>query len=324
MNDDVRRPDRESGDLGHPVVRGGRHPVSSVVVLGDGPAGTVAAAAAALNGDRATLLGLGRIPDPGTLETLDLRAASALAGLGWYDPVVERAVPCGPEGWVVDRAWLDPLLRDLAAAAGVRIRTLADRVRTRQDDEATEAVVGVLAAGRHTPGPRRDLGPDRTVLTVSLPPAALPGLRGRRVEVAAGPCWSAIGDGVTCSVSLTLTGALASRGPDALRAVWRRALGSAPSWLPDEAADQVPRVDQVRAQIRLSDGGPRAAGDAALCVDPLSGRGLTLALEGGVRCLDDGYDRWLVEQSAEYVAAARAAYDAVGLDPAALTVRARA
>jgi 2-polyprenyl-6-methoxyphenol hydroxylase-like FAD-dependent oxidoreductase len=296
-----------------------------VVVLGDGPAGASAAAAATRQGLDAVLLGHGRVAAPGTLEVLDARATSALLALGWYDAVVSRAMPChavvvrwdaddyvertsllapGGLGWVVDRAWFDPLVRARAAADGVRRLDAAD------------APVTVLATGKHAPGERRALGPDLVTLTAALPAAAAPGLRGRLVvESVDDGWWSAVADEETCAVSFTLPRASAPRGTSALRALWQGAVGRGPAWLPRDAGRLVPRARPVRSQLSVSTDGPLRVGDAALSVDPLSGHGLTLALEGGLRCLAHGYEEWLVQQADEHAAAGEALYTEGLFDP---------
>lgn len=296
----------------------------TIVVLGDGPAGSSAAAAAARQGSKAVLLGRGLVHPTGTLEVLDARATSALLELGWYDAVVSRALPChavvagwggdeyversslltpGGLGWVVDRAWFDPLVRARAAADGVR------RV------DAAAAPVTVLAAGKHAPGERRALGPDLVTLTAALPAGLVPGVRGCLVvDAVEGGWWSAVADEETGALSFTLPRALAPQGTGALRALWQRAVRHGPVWLPREAERLAPRARPVRSQLSVSTGGPRRVGDAALSVDPLSGHGLTLALEGGLRCRTDGYDDWLVQQADEHAAAARTVYAEAGFD----------
>jgi len=296
----------------------------TVIVRGDGPAGASAAAAAARQGLDAVLLGHGRVAPPGTLEVLDARATSALLALGWYDAVVSRALPChavvvrwdgddylertslltpGGLGWVVDRAWFDPLVRARAEADGVR------------QVDAADAPVTILAAGKHSPGERRSLGPDLVTLTAALPTSAGRGLRGRLVvEAVEGGWWSAVADEATYAVSLTLPRASAPRGTSALRALWQQASRQGPAWLPHEAERLMPRARPVRSQLSRSTDGPRRVGDAALSVDPLSGHGLTLALEGGLRCLADGYQQWLVQQADQHAAAGEALYAQAGFD----------
>lgn len=307
--------------------------MTAVMVLGDGPAGAAAAIEAARRGRTTVLVGRGRTAPCGTLEVLDGRAASALVALGCYDAVVARAVPCdavvarwggdayvertslltpGGLGWVVDRAWFDPLLRALAASNGVRLTAASHLV---------DASVTVLATGKHAPGERRALGPDLLSLTAALPASAMTSMSGRLlVEAVAGAWWTAVSDGETCALSLTLPAASTPRGTDGLRAAWHQAVARGPAWLPPAAGQAAPRVRRVRSRLSLTTGGPRRAGDAALSVDPLSGHGLTLALEGGRRCLDDGYDRWLSGQAAEHAAAGRVAYAEAGLELAAWTV----
>jgi hypothetical protein len=54
----------------------------------------------------------------------------------------------------------------------------------------------------------------------------------------------------------------------------------------------------------------RLVGDAALSVDPLSGRGITLALEGASRCDDPDYPDWIAETAREHDRIQREVYRA--------------
>ena len=113
-------------------------------------------------------------------------------------------------------------------------------------------------------------------------------------------------DGETTCLSYTVL----HRGDDtcALREVWHTALRQGPAWLPAYADWPDPRVRPVRSHLALGDPPVRRVGDAALSVDPLSGHGLTLALEGALRCLDDDYPDWLQAQAEDHARAARSAY----------------
>lgn len=297
-----------------------------VVVLGDGPAGVAAATTAARRGRPALLVGRGRTHPPGTLEMLSGRATAALVALGWYERVTARAAACdaivsqwrtegyverpsvlepGELGWIVDRAWLDPLLRDLAIADGVAPCEAA---------ATGDAEVVVVATGKHAPGVGRRLGPDMAALTVLLPSAAVEGLVGRLlVDAAHDGWWSALDDGASLAVSYTTATASLVGGRPIVREVWRRAVARAPWWLPRSTADADLRIRPIRSRLVLGEPGSPRVGDAALCVDPLSGHGLTLALEGGLRCLDQGYPEWLVDQAEAHESAGRAAYEAGGL-----------
>ena len=301
----------------------------TTVVVGVGPAGAAAAAAAARRGERATLVGVARDHPSGTLEVLSGRAAESLVDLGWYDAVVARACPCdaivsrwaddsyverssllepGGLGWVVDRAWFDRLLRGLAAHDGV-VR-LANRAET-----PASSTRQVLATGKHAPssGARRVLGPDLVALTSTMPAGFVADLSSRLVvEASDQGWWSALDDGVHAAVTFTTDLVHLAGQPDAARRTWARAVASGPGWLPATAADTVPRVRPIRS--RLHEVGPGAAvrvGDAALSVDPLSGHGLALALEGAVRCADQDYLSWLRAQADAHEHAGRAAYEAV-------------
>ncbi len=295
-----------------------------MVVVGDGPAGCAAAVAATLLGRVATLVGRGRVHPRGTLELLSAQAGAALVELGWYAEVIARATLCsavvsrwggpgyversavlepGGLGWIVDRSWFDPLVRDLAGSSVVRTSVGA---------EARPAEVEVVVAtGKHTPGRRRSLGPDQTTLSVVLPSTETSVGR-LLIEVAPAGWWSALDDGS----SLTVTYATSRDGPLAGRTgvgeLWRAALEIAPGWVPSSAAEAVPRLRPARSSMALVEPGSLRVGDAALSVDPLSGHGLTLALEGGLRCLHAGYADWLLDQARSHEAAGLDLYATAG------------
>ncbi|GAA4757355.1 hypothetical protein GCM10023350_48690 [Nocardioides endophyticus] len=279
------------------------------VVLGDGPAGCAAACALRLASHDVVLAGRGRVHPPGTLELLSGRAASALVTLGLYDAVVSRALPCHMivsrwgtasyderpsllepfgHGWIVDRHWLDPLLRALARAAGA---------------VPGSGVPTVIATGQNAAGEWRPLGPDRVTLTAVVP--SREELRGHLlVESATTGWWSALDDGVRCAFSWTVP---AGPGRAELIASWRRALAVGPSVLPADLDHRELTLRPSRSRL-TTNLGPARVGDAALSVDPLSGHGLTLALEGAVRCLDPDHAVWLRGQAEEHADSARLTY----------------
>jgi 2-polyprenyl-6-methoxyphenol hydroxylase-like FAD-dependent oxidoreductase len=283
--------------------------VTPQVVLGDGPAGCAAARALRLAGHPVALSGRGRVHPPGTLELLSGRAASALVTLGWYDAVVAWAQPCDAvvsrwgtpvyderpallepygHGWIVDRHRLDPLLRSLARSAGAVPGT----------GEPT-----VLATGQNAAGEWWPLGPDQVTLTAVVP--SRPELCGRLVvESDVGGWWSALDDGTRGAVSWTTPA-----GPDrsGLGRAWSAALATGPAWLPGLTHATL-AIRPSRSRVAVATDVPVRVGDAALSVDPLSGHGLTLALEGAVRCLDPDQPAWLRAQAEELAEAGRAAY----------------
>jgi flavin-dependent dehydrogenase len=301
----------------------------TTVVLGAGPAGSAAAAAARKHGDLVWLVGSPRDHPAGTLEVLSGRATVDLTALGWYDDVVALAQPCdaiiirwsgtryteriamlepGGLGWVVDRAWFDPLLRRLATHAGVtRVAAQAQTPSGRL----------VLATGKHTRAndPRRMLAPNTVALTISAQSGTITDL-GRRliVEATPGGWWSALDDGRHLAVCY-VTEPAAARGRAHIRDAWARALRTGPSWLPSGIERAEPRVRPIRSWLQPGAGSsPTRVGDCALSVDPLSGHGLALALEGALRCHDPGYGSWLADQADLHAEQGRALHSSVDYD----------
>lgn len=300
----------------------------TTVVVGAGPAGAAAAAAAARRGERTWLVGRTRDHPCGTLEILSGRARGSLVALGWYDAVVARARPCdaivsrwaddayierpallepGGLGWIVDRAWFDPLLRELAARDGVE--------EVANGAETPAGARRVLATGKHAPssGTRRMLGPDLLALTATMPGGSMIDLASRLlVDVADDGWWSAVDDGTLAAVTFTTDVAQLPDGPDLPRRAWARTVASGPSWLPSAADKTVPRVRPIRSRLHLeAPGAVVRVGDAALSVDPLSGHGLALALEGAMRYTEPDYPSWLREQADAHELAGRTMYEAV-------------
>jgi flavin-dependent dehydrogenase len=295
----------------------------SVVVVGAGPAGAAAAVAAAQGGERVWLVGRSSNRRAGTLEVISGRAARALAALGWHAAVVDRARACdsivarwaddayverssllepGGHGWIVDRSWFDPLVRTLAARAGVScVHDMAD---------VPSAHRRILATGKHAPssGARRLLGPPLVALTVSWPSGAVGDLEGRLVvDATERGWWSALDDGVATAATYTTD---RPHGAGVLES-WRRAVLAAPAWLPRRALDGPVRVRPIRQRLQLSGSSSEVrVGDAALSVDPLSGHGLALALEGAVRHDAADYESWLSAQADAHHRARADAYRA--------------
>ena len=99
----------------------------------------------------------------------------------------------------------------------------------------------------------------------------------------------------------------AGPGRSDLRRAWSAALATGPAWLPGLTRATL-TIRPSRSRVAVATDVPVRVGDAALSVDPLSGHGLTLALEGAVRCLDPDQPAWLRAQAEEHADAARAAY----------------
>jgi 2-polyprenyl-6-methoxyphenol hydroxylase-like FAD-dependent oxidoreductase len=310
-------------------IRQGGHHSLTAVVIGAGPGGAAAAAVAARRGEPAWLVDRGRDHPYGTLEVLSGRARDSLIKLGWYDSVVGRARPCDAiimrwaddcyvertgmlephgHGWVVDRAWFDPLVRQLAVRDGV-IR-VANRNATPLDARR------VLATGKHTPttGARRALGPDMVAVTAVLPTGSVENLAARLlVEAVEDGWWSALDDGEWAAVTYVTVAPQLRDGTSQIKQMWAQAVGSGPSWMPAAAANATPRVRPIRNRLQRDRHGDAVVrvGDAALSVDPLSGHGLALALESAIRHADADYQCWLRELADAYEHTGRQAYAAV-------------
>jgi 2-polyprenyl-6-methoxyphenol hydroxylase-like FAD-dependent oxidoreductase len=300
-----------------------------MVVVGAGPAGAAAAACAARRSEHVWLTGRVRDHPAGTLEVLSSHATSALLALGWYDEVVGRAKPCdaivsrwtsvqyverwallepGGYGWVVDRAWFDPLVRQLAVRDGVRwVAATAN---------APAAGRRVLATGKHAPsaGARRTLAPDRLALTTASPSGAVRELAHRlAIEAVADGWWSAVDDGRHVAITY-ITDPIALRRAGCLEDLWQAAVRGGPDWLPGGCAAARPRLRPIRSRFHVVDTGPVRVGDSAISVDPLSGHGLTLALESGLRCNEPDYPAWLADQADEHARTSRTAHAVVPFD----------
>ncbi|MGC5022937.1 hypothetical protein [Micromonospora sp. DT47] len=254
------------------------------------------------------------------------RATAALVALGWYDDIVARARPCdailsrwaspeyvertallepGGHGWIIDRSWFDPLVRRLAVRDGV--------TRVATSTQAPSTGRRVLATGKHAPpdGMRRVLGPDRVALTAAGPTGAVRGLGHRlTVEAVAAGWWSAVDDGVHVAVTY-VTDPVVLRRHGGLDQAWRAVVRAAPGWLPADFRAIRPRVRPIRNRLQAGLAGPVRVGDCALSVDPLSGHGLALALETGLRWHDSDYPAWLAEQADRHADDGLAAHAAV-------------
>jgi flavin-dependent dehydrogenase len=112
------------------------------------------------------------------------------------------------------------------------------------------------------------------------------------VDRAADGWWYALGNG-TCTHAVYCTDAsLLGRGREGVATVWQNASRAAGDWLPRNAADLRPTAwaATVSSSHPPREGQIRLVGDAAMSTDPLSGQGLTFALESGSGCGDTDYD----------------------------------
>jgi 2-polyprenyl-6-methoxyphenol hydroxylase-like FAD-dependent oxidoreductase len=295
------------------------HDRCSIAVVGSGPAGAAHAAALAEAGESVLLVGAGGWQRPGTVELLSGRLRPLLDRLGVLETVEQRAPACGSTvfrwgaprfaersaaadpwgpGWAVDRAWLDPLLERAAVARGARL--LRARVRGLQRERGRWAlrcargdgtVVSVaadavtIAAGRSAAVAvgggllERRRVRDLVAVTAWAPELARLGPR-LLVDAAADGWWYAMGDGSGATVGYVTDAPLLAGGVDRLRAAWETAR---PGWLPAVGARLHGRPAFVQASA-WPDGDDDliAIGDAALALDPLSGHGLAVALEGAL------------------------------------------
>lgn len=308
----------------------------NVAVVGTGPAGTLHAARLAAAGARVIAIGSSATHRVGTYELLSGTTAAALARLGLLRAISGRAQRCAgtvfrwPDrlfrersgagwngGWVVDRHWLDPLLRDFAVGAGVSLlpASVAAVEPTRDGYLLTCRSAGarsattvcadrlVLATGRASRlaircGLRRQGLRPMVAITTSRP-GPFPRLGPRLlVDAAVGGWWYALGDGTTATIGYVTDIDLLAAGSDRLVATWARAAQDI-DWLPTWARTAPLRGRPAGVQAtepRL--GGVTVLGDAALALDPLSGHGMALAVTGALRAADepDAYVEWLAEQ----------------------------
>lgn len=320
------------------------------LVIGAGPAGATYATLLAGAGGEVAMVGAGRAVPAGTFELLPGRAAPALHELGVLDDVLARAVPCAgtvfrwvdgqfrehgigaPDwtgGWVVDRAWLDPLLVRAAERRGVRVccSTVTDadedgalgwKVRTvgHRGMSSTLAAATIAVATGRGGRLRRRLGARRTqhrmVAVTTCETVPFPAIGARLlVDASDNGWWYALGDGARATIGYVTDADALANGADRLAATWRRAaLGV--EWMP-AAARHIP-LRARRCAVAVPDGegsgSAVALGDAALAADPLSGHGLMLCLDGAAQAASDpaGYRQWLTERGTRYVEQEQALY----------------
>ena len=274
------------------------------------------------------------------LDTLGLTGAVAARGAPcaatvsrWGGPdFAERSSlldPAGP-GWVVDRAWLDSTFLSAATAAGVRhlpahvagaereghrwslrcLRTAAgkpDFLRI----SAPRVIVSAGRTGRLASrfGLRRTTDHRLVALTTWLPGDPLD--LGHRLLVDHGPggWWYALGDVHGTAIAYCTDADLLRPGTwddAARRAGWPAAVR--PRGRPRLRAAATGRALPVSTAGITA--GVTVIGDAALAVDPLSGRGLTLALESALAAVreDRDYGEWLAEVARSHELRSRSLY----------------
>lgn len=323
------------------------------LVIGAGPAGAVHAVRRVQQGGQVLVVAPRRRVRRGTFELLSGASAPLLRELGLLDAVRRRAPECDGTvhrwstdqfghrsgegwtgGWIIDRAWFDPLLREWVASCGARVR---DAVATSVEDGQDAASVTIRAAdgrveclragrvafatGRAGRLPARSglsPGASRQMVAITTArPGPFPRL-GARLLVDAAPTgwWYAMGDGVNATVGYVTDADLLAVGPGRAAATWHEAtagVGWLPAWARD--AEVRGRPSAVRTGAVRS-GRLMALGDAATAPDPLSGHGLHLAFAGAVRSVDapEDYEHWAAVQRLEHDRAGSALYAAARHD----------
>jgi hypothetical protein len=137
--------------------------------------------------------------------------------------------------------------------------------------------------------------------------------------------WYALSDGITTDVVYCTAPSVIGAGQTGVRSAWRDACRGAADWLPpDVGRHHWIRPIAIGYVASEGLGGVRLAGDAAMSVDPLSGHGVTLAVEGAARYDDPAYSQWLTVTAQRYDARQHEIYCAAsGFDGPFWAVRRR-
>lgn len=315
-----------------------------VCVVGGGPAGVAAALFARAAGASVGLLAPAPKSAIGSVELIAGRARRPLGDLGLLDVVARVGQPhvgtvsrwggagfdaqsclLDPDGcgWIVDRARLDAALRQAAAARGVcvvaeraaKVDAQLGRIALQGRDVVADRIV--VAAGGGTASGRgqvhREVRQRVVALEARLPAGGVDGLGARLlVDRAPNGWWYALGDGEATHVVYCTDAAELRGGTAGVATLWQEARGSAADWLPASAGTVRPRVRTATIGVAAQPARGRFSltGDAALAVDPLSGHGLTLAVQAASRCQDPGYARWVADAAAVHAATERNMYRA--------------
>jgi flavin-dependent dehydrogenase len=318
------------------------------IVVGAGPAGSAYALVAARDGACVHLVGPPPRHQPNTLELLHERAGAALWQLGLVEATAAASTPCDGVvsgwaermetrisltapygcGWIVDRNTFDRLVIDAARSNGAHWHQGSAtalvpagpiwQVRVGDSWQSTDTVI--LATGnagrllRQTNLRRRVTS--RAVALVAWTARPLPELGNRLfVEAARDGWWYGLATEQGTSLAYVTDVDLLPRVSNRTAAGWRVA-ATRLGW----SCAQSLRPTARSARTGVFEGPPvrglHLVGDAALAPDPLSGHGLTLALEGALALATEphSYSTWLATTTVEHQRQQQATYAAVRRD----------
>jgi flavin-dependent dehydrogenase len=296
-------------------------PAADVAIIGAGPAGAAAAIRLARRGWHVVLLDRASFPrakvcgeaiGPAAVRHLDelgVWQACRDAGAWPHGSLLLHApdgsrIPCpypdGQPGWSMSRLDLDTLLVAFARVVGVEVqeRWPVTDLQRRQDlwtlegPALRQARAVIVAAGRHhhlrspSQRPRRS----RRIVLVA-PVTGVAGL-GSALEMvlpgdASPPALIAPQGLNEASVALIFDGVRPPTGTEGFLNALRRLPGHGERFEQAETLAPVRgmAIRNGRTDRPVFDGG-MAAGDAYGCIDPITGHGITLALQSGIQAAD--------------------------------------
>ena len=177
----------------------------------------------------------------------------------------------------------------------------------------TGSIVAVGGGGPLRGQVRREVRRRVVALEARLAAGAVGGLGARLlVDRAPNGWWYALGDTAATHLVYCTDAAELRGGSAGVATLWREACGSAADWLSASAGSVRPRVRPATIGVAapVMRGRVSLAGDAALTVDPLSGHGVTLAVQAASRCQDRGYPQWVADTAQVHTAKERDMYRA--------------